>query len=494
MQRRGFVALLVFANLTIRLMAQEPPAVSRTVTERQLADLGGYELRDSLVHSRDQRRVAFVVETDDDRQRVVVDGKEGPPFEKVSKPIFSADGSRVAYVAVAGKNQATLVVDGAPGKTYEWIETAKFSPNGRRLGYVVHQGKQKLVIVDDQQYGPFPDASEVIFSPDSSRFVFTVWDDKRTPVGAMVDGKRAGNSAGLVLGVDSPDLMPVAPAGESVFGPDSKRLAYVEGTARRVEAGRPGSSVHVRAVRARHGLDVLSRRTPFRVRLQADEGEERACSLPRRQTAGDVQAVGQPSHLQSRLEAFRLHRRRVRHLHRVERCGGNRRKEFETFQISSIGFSPDSTKFSFTSGYGVFMNGVKQETPKEFLGRALDLVFSPDGRRIAYTTVDGPPETNGMAVVDGVVQKKYFEQHPFRKRPRRSGGLMGRPRFSPDSKHVAYWACAGWDADCFVVVDGTEGPHLQWVRDPVWDSPASLRYVGARGTKVIEFAETIGGR
>lgn len=60
-------------------------------------------------------------------------------------------------------------------------------------------------------------------------------------------------------------------------------------------------------------------------------------------------------------------------------------------------------------------------------------------------------------------------------------GIIGNgPRFSSDSKHVAYFARRG--AQGFLVIDGVEGPSFEGIRVPhaLFHPNRSIEYLGWR--------------
>jgi hypothetical protein len=105
------------------------------------------------------------------------------------------------------------------------------------------------------------------------------------------------------------------------------------------------------------------------------------------------------------------------------------------------------------------------------------LVFSPDGKRVAYAARNG---TRWVVVVDGVEGKEMDAFSRY--------GSIGKeeilPVFSPDSKRVAHVAKRA--GKCVVVVDGEEGKEYEGARAPVF-SPDSKRvaYWACLGGKLI---------
>jgi len=93
------------------------------------------------------------------------------------------------------------------------------------------------------------------------------------------------------------------------------------------------------------------------------------------------------------------------------------------------------------------------------------IVFSPDGKRMAYRARKDEKE---LVSVGGAEGSGYDE--------------VTDPVFSPDSKHVAYCACSEGDKAC-VVVDGVEGPEYDWMwSDSIVFSPDGkhVAYLAAR--------------
>lgn len=91
---------------------------------------------------------------------VMLDGVEGPHYDGiVSGPIFSPDSRRLAYVArktlMDGKPVDCVVVDGKEGRAYErvseFLSAIVFSPDSRRLGYIAWRGGKRLVVVDETE-------------------------------------------------------------------------------------------------------------------------------------------------------------------------------------------------------------------------------------------------------------------------------------------------------------------------------------------------------
>ena len=103
------------------------------------------------------------------------------------------------------------------------------------------------------------------------------------------------------------------------------------------------------------------------------------------------------------------------------------------------------------------------------------LVFSPDGRRFAYTAGAGG---KGFVVVDGKEGKPYND-------------FGVGPIFSPDSRRIAYSSRA--DNKWFVVADGKEGKQYDKILAGkiVFDAPDRLYYLVVKGLEVYLLEEKI---
>lgn len=113
------------------------------------ADAGKqYDEAANLAYSKDGRHYAYAARRGQD-WCLVVDGKEGPPLDRVVTPRFSPDGKQVVYRARKDGKRFAVVADGS-GKTirqhpsYEQVFDVRFSADGRSIAYGVKDG-QKLV-------------------------------------------------------------------------------------------------------------------------------------------------------------------------------------------------------------------------------------------------------------------------------------------------------------------------------------------------------------
>jgi WD40 repeat protein len=481
--------------------AQDTAALSRTTTERLIIDLAKYDVLnfEAIAFSSDLRRIAIGIEREDNKECVLVDGKEGPAFKKVvGGPFFNADGTRLAYEVVTDERMRRLVVDERPGKPYDMIESLTFSLDGRRIGYTAKRGKQTFVTVDDKEYGPFPNADPVKFSGDSLHFAFIIRDKNRLiPLYGMVDGTQRKDSIPIV------------------FSPVGNRLAYLEGdmTDRQVVVDQlrqtPESCSAVEdvtfspdglhlALECKQWLKPAKTTVYLDGKPQASYSSSSFVNLLSSDPVRDLTFSPDGKRL-----SYRVLNQDGSPMVVVD---GKEFKESLGGRVSEVLFSPDGSRVAWSTLDGVMVDGVKHEIPGPRSADRLPVIsFSPDSKRMAYSIFYDPgtraTERWGMAmIVDGKEQKRYsWARRAFFQVPGSKSDLepAGTVLFSPDSKHAAYWTCEGLEknheAECFVVIDGTEGPRFQTIRGMVWDSPSSIRYIGLRDDrdKIFEVREVI---
>ena len=144
----------------------------RLVTrEVSLGRVRAGELKGTRSVSPDRRRVAFVAKVRGG-EAAYVDGAAGRTYPAVaSDPLseaglgspftFSRDGSRVAYVAHLGTARARgprrVVLDGKEGPPFDYVWTGglHFSDDGKHFRYTAERGGKRFVVVDGVEYGPY---------------------------------------------------------------------------------------------------------------------------------------------------------------------------------------------------------------------------------------------------------------------------------------------------------------------------------------------------
>src|SRR5262249_19739748 len=131
--------------VTIITWAQEPP-LEREASERLVVQIDQIDTSltykgDQLTVSTDSQRVAYRAKVGD-KEVMVVDGKEGKPYDLILDLSFSPNSQRLAYRAIVSKKRV-MVVDGKEvekgGKPYDYIGSypgisqfiLSFSPNSQ---------------------------------------------------------------------------------------------------------------------------------------------------------------------------------------------------------------------------------------------------------------------------------------------------------------------------------------------------------------------------
>lgn len=140
---KKMVSALMFSNNTVFLQQLSPGGGNRET---------GYEAADGLVYSRDGSFHAYVAQKGES-WFVVVNGKEGPAFDRVVSPKFSPDGKFLVYRARKDGKRFVVVAD-TTGKTvkihpaYEQVFDVVFTADGKSVAYGVKDGNKLIWKVD----------------------------------------------------------------------------------------------------------------------------------------------------------------------------------------------------------------------------------------------------------------------------------------------------------------------------------------------------------
>ncbi|MBZ5671945.1 MAG: hypothetical protein LAO04_19735 [Acidobacteriia bacterium] len=125
---------------------------------------------------------------------------------------------------------------------------------------------------------------------------------------------------------------------------------------------------------------------------------------------------------------------------------------------SDLVFSPDGKRLAYNGVSKVVVDGVEQ--PYSSGG---DLVFSPDSQHLAYAASLATGGNDKIALfVDGKVRSSEYSS-------------LTKLQFSPDSKRLAYVGCK---KTCAAVIDDKQGQASDWV-GPVFFSEDSRHYAYA---------------
>jgi uncharacterized repeat protein (TIGR03803 family) len=176
--------------------------------------------------SDDGKHLGILVTGSDGKQRVILDGKEGPAFQGIQKVRVSHTG-RVAYVVNASAtdpNDTHMVIDGEVGPKFAVIYPAIFSDDGTHVAYFAQKldrqangGYPWVAVIDGKESPEYLKINRLILSPDGAHCCYT----------AMAANGRQSSTYAIVDGQKSPDYADVESA---LYSPDGKHLAYIATT------------------------------------------------------------------------------------------------------------------------------------------------------------------------------------------------------------------------------------------------------------------------
>jgi Tol biopolymer transport system component len=326
-----------------------------------------------------------------DGARVVINDQEGPLFDEILPEtfVFSHDGKRHAYLtSKAGRLDAVIdgvVQPGVDGDMQPWRQPPLFSADGSSVGYVAGSRlrKKMRVVINGKPGEPFDavDSRSLRFSPDGRRFSCAANDlSKGDHWFCVIDGKRGKRFDGLGVSF--------------AFSPDGKRFAYT---------GNRGPQW------------FLAMDGEPEVLIEGIVDHSLIFSPDSRRLAYAVAKLDQRAYLVVDGKEGPVH----------DRIGG------------SMPLGP-ANRASMQSGSG--LEPGSSMSYNYTIAPGSPLLFSPDGRRIAYLARSGP---QGMVYVDGKADGIKMET------------LVGGMLFSDDSKRLAYGGRCG--NECFLVVDGLKG-------------------------------------
>jgi hypothetical protein len=164
-------------------------------------------------------RMFYVAVRPDGRPTLFVDGTEEPAFVDLAAPgpVWSANGQHLGYVAVKVANKKAVrrvVIDGVDGPVFQRIgaESLILSPDGKRHAYWAANGPKPFYVVDGvAQKEADQVGTHAAFSPDSKRFAYYV--------------QRGGKWFVVTDGVEGPPVDGVL-VGFPVFTSDSTSVMY----------------------------------------------------------------------------------------------------------------------------------------------------------------------------------------------------------------------------------------------------------------------------
>ncbi len=461
MRNRHF-ALLVWSALGLGpplAFAQQKPAETSPVRSL-VCDKGPR----GCTFSRDGKHVAYI-KSAGGTERVVADGQEGKPYRIVlwNSLSFSQDGQHLVYAACEQTNchetnRWLVVLDGAERPSPETPVALTLNPDGSRLAITVESRKARTsyVVVDGEAQKPYDEVLRPIFSNDGKRYAYLARREKKAFV-VVVDGKEEPGTFESMSCRFSPDSQHMLYEGQV----DGKALVFLDGK----ELGQYDDVEDV---------------------VYSDDGQQLAYTARR----GDdwfVVANGRPSKPYKR-----VWRNSLRFSPDGKRMGYIASNKNDWRKWVPVVDGKEGTKFDLGTPMVSHPGGVLA------LNVPGTLVFSPDGKRVAYLAHSAKPfrsvekSGNGVTITEGSVTTWTLVVDGKPGRPYddiRAGSVA----FSPDGKRVSYVVSS--KGKQFVVVDAKEGVPFDAILPPrgsaTFDSNEVVRYLAHEGMNVYSIVQQL---
>jgi hypothetical protein len=389
---------------------------------------------------------------------VVVEGKEGSPYDDVGRIHMGANGHGVSYWAKRDGAYSLVVVDGVEqkvdGTALNVVDGIAVSSDGAHVAYVVRHGGKSLMVLDGKAGKEYDLVGVPIFSPDGKRLAYSA--------------RRGEKHVVVVDGQEGPEVDGIGGTPEVAFSPDGKRFGYAAQKGKEWVAmidgveGKPFEYVDKVTLPSGGSRYAYVIRTPEGERVVADG------------TVGDpVESVGRIvfSPDGKRLAtAVRREFRSPTDQTWVVTVDGVAGKTYAMVSANTLAFSADSKHVAFVAQQGGKWVAVLDDTAGAPYDTIQPPMFSvaPDGSRLAYAGVRGGKWYR-------VVGSK--EDGPY------DGIAPGTPVFGPDGAHTATFVMRGGGRLLFDDIESD--PYQGGLGVPVFDGPNAVRILIVRGGKLV---------
>ncbi|OGY59265.1 MAG: hypothetical protein A3I31_01280 [Candidatus Colwellbacteria bacterium RIFCSPLOWO2_02_FULL_44_20b] len=161
--------------------------------------------------SPDNSRVVYEVSSNEGKDLLIVDGVEYGPYDEIIEVVFSPNSRRTAWM-VERANEMYVVINGkekgpynSRGSEYDFEGNLIFSPDGTHLAYEVLENNNFFVFVDDNKEGPYQAVRSKIFSANSQKLAYIATNQGESFV--VVNGSRKKSYDSIEKFLQSEDLI-----------------------------------------------------------------------------------------------------------------------------------------------------------------------------------------------------------------------------------------------------------------------------------------------
>ncbi|MEO6995984.1 MAG: hypothetical protein ABI273_20440 [Lacunisphaera sp.] len=394
--------------------------------------------------------------------------------------VFSVDGKHHAYIAgKAGSGNHSVVVDGKQGPQFERIDDLQFSPDGH-VFYQPYLENSGVRIVRDETLVPPVDGyreSRVYFSQDGQRTVY-IGEQSRD------GGDRALISDGKAVPFKTSSFL-------SFVSPDARRLAYSTGTrghTRMVVDGTPGPEM----------MDFINESVKFsadsrRIAYIAQDANYRQSVVVDGQAGPWYFSIEKGHPIFDSTGAHYAYAARTGS-EWVVVLDGVPGPTLKNVDLSSLRFSPDG-RLVYIAEIGTEQTVVTNTIPGPLFSQIQQgsVTFSPDGKHFAYVAITVTPAkpANSSSSPSLPVARIKPEMKTLKKQvvydglPGPSFGGIGSKNvvFSSDSQHWSYSAQENGHES--VYIDGVAGPEFFAIEvGPLQRADGELEYLACEGNYV----------
>lgn len=344
---------------------------------------------------------------------------------KNERIVVSNDLTRVAYPVFREEIPRFVVVDGREAREYDEVSNLLFSPDGTRFVYRARKGNDWFMVLDGKEETYYAGIGDPLFSPDGNHFTYVALRGETGVQFPVINGREATGYDGvwgLTFSGDNAHLGYLARSRDEVFAViDGKEETHFQSTwAGELALSRDGSR-HAYVVTNVDGTGFV---VVDRVQSKKYDG------------------VGQPTISADGKEVTYVASDGGDGI--VVRNGEVEKRGYDVIdgriQVWALAFSPDSRSFAFAASrvgkWRMVFNGT-EDPPYEAVWKP---VFSPDNRHFAYLASIGGAHPRQFVVLDG--------------KPREGHANIRDLTFSLDGDALAY--VAREEGKQFVVVTRTD--------------------------------------